>query len=248
MADFVDLHCHALFRVDDGAESEEMMKNMLDIAYSSGTRHLCFTPHFKIYEFDDEGEMYAQVDRLNRRFNVACNYAKEKHPDLKLYLGNEIMYHEEASESLFSKKCFFLNGSSYALVEFSPDSTAYAIENAVVKLLRKGIRPLIAHIERYPAFVKDFSFSKTLKDCGALLQVNARCVTKFRFGRTARFMKYVFSKRIIDVVASDAHNDSSFSPDLAKAYSVVSRSYSKDYADKIFHDTPLSILMNEKVI
>ncbi len=247
MADFDDLHCHALFRVDDGAETEDVMKKMLDIAYSNGTRHLCFTPHFKIYEFNDEDEMYEQVDRLNRRFKIAGDYAKEKYSDLHLYLGNEIMFHNEISESLFSKKCIFLNNSSYALVEFSPDSTAYAIENAVVKLLRKGVRPLIAHVERYPAFIKDFTLLRVLKDCGALLQVNARCVTKFKIGKAARFLKYAFSKELIDVVASDAHNDSSFTPDLSKAYAVISKNYGTDYADKIFHNTPLSILMNEKV-
>ena len=247
MTDFVDLHCHALFRVDDGAENEDVMKNMLDIAYSNGTRHICFTPHFKIYEFYDEDEMYEQINRLNRRFKVACNYAAEKYPDLNLYLGNEIMFHDEASESLFSKRCCFLNGSSYALVEFPPDSTGYAIENAVVKLLRKGIRPVIAHIERYPALIKDITLTKALKDCGALFQVNARAVTKFKFGKTAKFIKTVFGKKLVDVVASDAHNDTSFTPDLSKAYAAISKNYGADYADKIFHHTPLSILMNEKI-
>ena len=247
MTDFVDLHCHALFRVDDGAQTEDVMKKMLDIAYSGGTRHICFTPHFKIYEFNDEDAMYEQVNRLNRRFKVACDYSNEKYPDLHLYLGNEIMFHNEISESLFSKKCIFLNNSSYALVEFSPDSTAYAIENAVVKLLRKGIRPLIAHVERYPALMKDFSLLRVLKDCGALLQVNARSVNKFKFGKAARFLKYAFSKGLIDVIASDAHNDSSFTPDLSKAYAVISKRYGNEYANKIFRNTPLSILMNEKV-
>lgn len=247
MADFVDLHCHSLFRVDDGAENEDVMKNMLNTAYSNGTRHLCFTPHFKIYEFNDEDEMYEQVKRLNRRFKVACDYAENEYSDLHLYLGNEIMFHGEICESLFSKKCIFLNDSSYALVEFPPDSTAFAIENAVVKMLRKGIRPLIAHVERYPALIKDFSLLKVLKDCGALLQVNARSVTKFKFGKVARFLKYAFGKKLIDVVASDAHNDSSFAPDLSKAYAVISKNYGFDYADKIFYNTPLSILMNKKV-
>lgn len=247
MTDFVDLHCHALFHVDDGAEDEDVMKNMLDIAYSNGTRYICFTPHFKIYEFNDEDEMYEQIDRLNRRFRVACRYVEEKYPDLKLYLGNEIMYHDEASESLFSKRCCFLNSSSYALIEFPPDCTGYAIENAVVKLLRKGIRPLIAHIERYPALIKDLSLARSLKDSGALLQVNARAITKFKIGKTAKFLNTVFSKGLVDVIASDAHNDSSFTPNLSKAYAIVTKKCGSDYADKIFHQTPLSILMNEKI-
>ena len=247
MIDFVDLHCHALFCVDDGADSEDTMKSMIDCAYSNGTRHICFTPHFKVYEFKDEDEMYKQMQRLELRFQAACDYARDKFSDLTLYLGNEIMYHSDIHESLFSKRCHFLGNSSYALIEFSPDSSGYEIETTVVKLLRKGIFPLIAHVERYSAVVSDLSFAKTLKECGALLQVNARAITRFKFGKTAKFLKNAFKRRLIDVVASDAHDTSSISPDLSKAYAAVSKSYGTDYADKIFHYTPLSILKNEKL-
>ena len=248
MIDFVDLHCHTLFRVDDGANTEDTMKSMLDIAYSNGTRYICFTPHFKIYEFEDEDEMYGQMSRLNRRFKVACDYVQEKYSDLKLFLGNEIMYHSDICDSLFSKLCHFLGDSSYALIEFPPNATSYEIETTIVKLLRKGIHPVIAHVERYSAFIKEPSLAKSLKDSGALLQVNAHSITKFKFGKVSKFLKNALRKELIDVVASDAHDAKVFPPSLSKAYDAIVKSYGVTYADKIFHHTPLSILMNEKVI
>ena len=247
MIGFVDLHCHALFRIDDGAKDENTMKSMLDLAYSDGTRYLCFTPHFKIFEFDSEDEVYVQMQRLNHRFKIACEYTHEKYPDMCLFLGNEIMYHLDADVSLATNKCHYLGDSSYALIEFEPDSSAYEIESSVLRLLRRGVRPLIAHIERYSAIVKDFSFAKSLKDNGALFQVNARSVTKFKFGKIANFLKLSFKKRMVDVVASDAHNATSFSPQLSKAYSTVLKKYGQDYADSIFHEKPLAILKNEQI-
>ena len=101
MIDFVDIHCHALFRVDDGALDEQMMYNMLDMAYDNGTRIICFTPHFKIFEFDSDEEIYSHMNRLERRFKIANEYVIEKHPDMQLFLGNEIMYH---SDIFFNKK------------------------------------------------------------------------------------------------------------------------------------------------
>ena len=245
MIDFVDLHCHALFRLDDGAHNEDVMKRMLDIAYSDGTRYLCFTPHFKIYEFDSEEDVYSHMQRLDRRFKVACKYAAEKCPEMKLFLGNEIMYHSDMSDSLLTKKCHFLGESSYALVEFEPNCSAFEIENIIIRLLRKGIRPVIAHVERYSAIIKDFSLAKSLKENGALLQVNARSVTRFKIGKIAKFLKQAFKKELIDVIASDAHNDTSFSPSLSKAYDYITKNYGADYANSIFHDKPLAILMNE---
>lgn len=247
MIDFVDLHCHALFRVDDGARDEEIMKKMLDIAYTDGTRYVCFTPHFKIYEFDSEDDVFTQMQRLDRRFKVACDYVSEKYPDMKLFLGNEIMYHSDISESLSTQKCHFLGNSSVALIEFDPDSSAYEIENTVFKLLRKGVRPLIAHVERYTAFVKDISFAKSLKESGALLQVNARGIIKFKLGKVARFIRQALKQHLVDVVASDAHNDTGFTPQLSKAYHLVCKKHGEAYANKIFHHKPLAILMNENV-
>lgn len=248
MIDFVDLHCHALFRVDDGARDEDVMKSMIDIAYADGTRYICFTPHFKVYEFDGEDDMYEQIKRLNRRFSVACKYVNEKYPDMKLFLGNEIMYHSDIPDSIFSKKCLPLGESSYALVEFDPNCSAYEIENTVIRLLRKGVRPLIAHVERYSALVKDFSFAKSLRESGALFQVNAKGIIKFKFGKVAKFLKLALRKGIVDVVASDAHNDTSFPPVLSKAYSLIVKNYGTEYANKIFHYTPLAILKNEKIL
>lgn len=247
MIDFVDLHCHMLFHVDDGAHSEEVMKSMLDMAYSDGTRYICFTPHFKIYEFESEEDMYVQMQRLDRRFKVACDYAKDKYPDLKLFLGNEIMYHSDVYSSLESKKCHFLGNTSFALVEFDPNCPKYDIESTVAKLSRKGVRPLLAHVERYSAIVKDPSFAISLKESGALLQVNARSILRFKFGKIARFLKHSFKKRLIDVVSSDAHNDSSFPPCLSKAYQHIADNYGTGYANDIFHNKPLAILNNEKV-
>ncbi len=241
---FVDLHCHALFRVDDGACNEQVMQNMLDMAYDDGTRFLCFTPHFKVYEFNEENEMYAQVERMNRRFSVALAYISEKHPDMQLFLGNEIMYHSDISESLSSGKCLFLGNSKYALIEFDPNTSEYEIENTVVKLLRTGVTPVIAHVERYSAFVKNISFATALKEHGALFQSNARAILKFRFGKSARFLKQALKKELIDIVASDGHNDSSFPPTLSKAFSFVSQKYGENYAKRLFHHTPLSLILN----
>ena len=247
MIDFVDIHCHALFRVDDGALDEQMMYNMLDMAYDNGTRIICFTPHFKIFEFDSDEEIYSHMNRLERRFKIANEYVIEKHPDMQLFLGNEIMYHSDIYDSLLSKKCHFLGNSSYALIEFSPDTSAYDIRSTINKLLRQGIRPVVAHVERYTAFIKDYSLVSELKESGVLLQVNAKALTKFKIGRIAKFIKSLLNKKLVDVVASDAHNDSTFPPQLIKAYELVAKKYGGDYADKIFHHIPLAIITDKKM-
>ena len=115
-------------------------------------------------------------------FTIASEYVKEAHPDMQLYLGNEIMYHNEFFESLSSKSCYTLNNTVYALVEFSPTVSAFDIKAGVSRILRKGYIPVIAHIERYGVLVKDIDLLLELKGMGALFQVNAKSITRVKLG------------------------------------------------------------------
>ena len=246
MFDLVDIHCHALSCVDDGAGNEETMKAMLDAAYSDGIKAICFTPHFKIFEFNDSEDIDSYNDTISSSYELACAYARESYPDMTLYLGNEIMYHDEILNSLKSKSCRSLNNSSYILVEFQPTVTAFDIENAVIRILRKGYIPVIAHIERYSALIKKPELVYELRGMGALMQVNARGILKFKFGKIAKFIKTVLKTKQVDIVASDAHDNSIFAPALSKAMLFVAKRYGEKYAEKIFSKIPYKILNNEK--
>lgn len=45
MSGYIDMHCHILPEVDDGAESIEETVQMLQIAYQEGIRCIIATPH-----------------------------------------------------------------------------------------------------------------------------------------------------------------------------------------------------------
>ncbi len=247
MFDLVDIHCHALSRVDDGARDELTMKAMLDTAYKDGIKIICFTPHFKTYEFRDNDDIADYHKQINESFDIAKQYASEKYPDMALYLGNEIMYHNEIISSLSSLDCKSLNEGSYILVEFQPSVTCYDIELAISKILRKGYRPIIAHIERYSALIKKPELVSELRSMGALMQINSRGITSFKFGKIARFIRGLLKKKQVDIVATDSHDNSFFSPNLSKSMSYVSKHFGEKYAEKIFSKNALMVLSNEKI-
>ena len=247
MFDLIDIHCHTLFNVDDGAINEDTMKSMLDTAYSDGIKAICFTPHFKIYEFDDDKDIEIYHSHINDSFNFAISYTKEKYPDMELFLGNEIMYHNEILDSIKNKHCMSLNNSSFVLVEFQPTISAFELENAVLRILRAGYKPIIAHIERYNALIKKNELVSELRNMGALTQVNARSILKFKFGKIARFIKRVLKEKQVDIVASDAHDNVVFTQQLSKAMLYVSKNYGEKFANKIFSSTQKSILNNKKL-
>lgn len=248
MFNFIDIHCHSLSRIDDGAANSSMMKKMLDIAYADNIKTVCFTPHFKIYEFENENDIVLHNSLIKQMYDIATDYVKDVHPDMTLHLGNEIMYHNDFFDSLSSGSCLTINNSVYVLVEFSPNVTEFDIRTGISRILRKGYIPLIAHIERYGVLVKDIELLLELKSMGALFQINAKSVTKIKLGKAASFIKTVLKRRLVDVVATDAHDDEDFTPVLSKAYSSISKRYGEVYAKKLFCDNPNAILNNEKFI
>lgn len=245
MYTLIDLHCHMLFGVDDGATSFEVTKKMLDIAYNDGIRIICFTPHFKMHHFESDAEIEHYNNKITQNFQAIKEYSDKLFPDLKLCLGNEIMYHNDICDSITSEKCRFINNSKYVLVEFRPNTSSYDIKNAISTLTRKGYIPIIAHIERYSAFAKSFSLLKEIKNLGALMQINAHSVTKFKLGKTSRLIKKALKHHLIDIISTDAHDDKAIVPCLSKALKKIERRFGQDYAKKLFHDKPLSIINND---
>ncbi|MBQ8392251.1 MAG: hypothetical protein IJX51_00620 [Clostridia bacterium] len=247
MFEIADIHCHMLGGVDDGAKNTDEMKTMLDIAYNDGIRHICFTPHFKIYHFKDSDSIKAYNKLADDQFEVAKEYVSEKYPDLHLYIGNEIMYHAGVIDSSDTNLCRRINNGSYLLVEFQPEITIFEMRNAVSKILRKGFIPVIAHVERYTELVKKPNFAWELKEYGALLQVNASTVTKAKFGKTKAFLNFLFKKSYVDVIASDAHSSDVYKPIISKAAEKILKKYGEATARRVCYTNPIAIINNVKL-
>lgn len=242
MYSFIDIHNHSLYKVDDGARSAEAMKSMIDIAYADNIKTVCFTPHFKIYRFADDEDINAYNALLKSRFNEVQEYAREKHPDMTLFLSCEIMYHNDIIDSIVSGKCSTMNNSRYVLVEFSPNVSKHELITALSNISRRGYRPILAHFERYSCIAKDFSLLKEARDSGALIQINARSILRFKFGKSSSLAKKALKKHLVDIVATDAHDEKSITPVLSKAHEKVAKKYGADYAKRIFHDNQVLVL------
>ena len=245
--DFIDLHNHYLYGVDDGAKNQETMENMLKIAYEDGIKTVCFTPHFKIYRFDSENEIANYKSVIDRHFQKAVEYAKNNFPDMSLLLGNEIMYHNDICDSLSASLCMKIGSGSYVLVEFQPSVSEYDLKNGLQRLLRRGYKPILAHFERYECIYKKPSLLQEIKDFGATVQINSASILKFGFGKSKKLIKWALKKQLVDIVCTDAHNDTSIVPNLSKAHKKVLKKYGKEYAKKIFSDNQAEILNSKTV-
>lgn len=230
---FTDIHTHIIAGVDDGSKDTAQMYALLDASYKDGARCICCTPHYH------PGYYGQNSNKALENFHQLKKYAGAKYPDLQLFLGNELHYSQGCLEWVENGLCRTLNGTRYVLIDFESHERYQTIEFAIMSFLRRGYIPVLAHIERYSCFWRSSKLIKRLHDTGAIIQVNASSVLKMRH---YPIIKKILQKRIVDVVASDAHNLDSRPPMLTAAYHEINKKYGTEYANTLFFLNPSAIL------
>ena len=221
---FTDLHIHILCGVDDGAKTEADMYAMTDAVYAGGTRNLCATPHFHPGYFGDN------IKGAEEAFNKLSAYVSEKYPQMKLYLGNELRYSKDCVSWLEQGACRTVNGTDFVLVDFSEREEKRNIVRGLENLLNAGYTPILAHVERYRDFERDFRTLADLRTNGVILQIDARSVTRdFGLGTQYR-CRNLLEKMLVDIVSTDAHNLNTRPPDMMRCYAYIKKQHGTDYA------------------
>mgnify|MGYP000009444390 FL=1 len=238
---FADIHCHLLCGVDDGAKNENEMFAIADAAYRSGTRLLCCTPHFHPGYF---GENY---ERVNAAFARMSDYAKEKHPDLALYLGNELRYGPECTAWLREGVCRTMNGTRYVLVDFSEAAPEKVIGNGLHTLLNAGYIPILAHVERYRSLHGKIPAIRSLWHNGVIFQADTQSLFR-KFGLLVQSQcKKLLSLGMIDMISSDAHNCTSRPPEMTGCFHYISKKYGADCAAALCCNNAERLLRGEPI-
>ena len=112
MQGWIDMHCHVLPAVDDGARDMDTSIRILELAYAEGIRGIIATPHYH------GGHYETTPEEIRSRLDSLRAIAAEKFEDLQIYAGNEIYYYQSVIEWLNDGQVLTLAGSHYVLLEF----------------------------------------------------------------------------------------------------------------------------------
>jgi protein-tyrosine phosphatase len=239
MQESIDIHCHIMPGVDDGAKNLETSLEMLRIASGNNIKHIILTPHHKPMHHNVSYEHNLTYTRGLQEAALKAGI------EVKLYPGNEVYYSDETFSDLEEGRVRTLADSKYCLVEFHPTNSYRAIHNAVYQVQAAGFFPVIAHVERYSEVVSHPAYVEDLVEMGGYIQINASSVMgKYGFG-ISHFTKKLLKKDLVHFVATDAHDTKSRAPVLSECRNYISRKYGEEYADLLFYHNPMSVIRNE---
>ena len=240
----IDIHSHIIFDVDDGPKTLEDSRRLLEESYRQGVRTIISTSHRR------KGMFETPEEKIAANFKQVQDLAKQVADDLTVLYGAEIYYTSDILKKLEEGTFPSLGGTKYVLIEFSMNTPYKDIHSALGNVIRLGMTPVVAHIERYHCLENDENRVSELINMGCYMQVNSSNVLKPKlFGDRYKFMKkrvqFFLERDLVHFVASDMHNLDDRPPYMQKAYQIVAKKYGAERAEELFKTNQEILLSNE---
>ena len=207
----IDLHCHLLPGIDDGACDLGQALTLARAAVADGITHAVATPHIHLGRY------------LNTRQSIAgvcatfCEtLVREKIP-LNLSYAAEVRVCAELPELLAQDKLPFLgdwHGYRVLLLELPHSHVPAGTAQLFQWLQKKNIRPRVAHPERNRDILRNYDNILRLADSGCLFQVTAGSLAG-QFGEPAKVRSHqLLRDGLVTLLATDAHHQVRRPPNL----------------------------------
>jgi len=238
---FSDIHAHVIAAIDDGAESSADSITMVRQAYEKGTRYLAATPHVI---WNEHQPAWATICDECRSLNELIS---REGIDITVYPGAEVALTPELLTEIKPGE-YCLNHGAYMLVELPMLQMPQYAETVIFGMQTKGIRPIMAHPERYPDIVNNPSIVLEWLHKGLLLQVNSKSITGLFGPDIQKCALLLLANRVVSFVASDAHSPGGRNTKLAAAYEQVVDKCGREYAEEIFAKNPYAALNSENIV
>jgi protein-tyrosine phosphatase len=202
MSSFIDLHSHWVPDIDDGVPSVDDGLALLRALATAGFGQVIATPHMRPGMFEN-----TRADLLAAFEGMQAHVAGAE-LGIEIGLSCEHFFDDIVFERLMNGQGVPYPGDRAVLVEFAPDHLPARLADRLFDLRRKGLRPVIAHPERYRVSWKDLNVMEDLVDRGMVLLMDVGALAG-KYGRAPKKA----AERMLDAglyyaACSDAHRAS----------------------------------------
>ncbi len=233
----IDIHTHILPGVDDGVKDDEEAIEFARVAAADGVTRIVATPHCRDgFYINERPRVVEDVQRLNRVLREA-GVAVEVVPGAEVHLCPDL------PERIRDGRALTLgdNGKTL-LLELSLSQYPLDIENVVFQLKLAGIQVVFAHPERIRYFQDDASRYASVVRLGAYGQITTGSIVGTFGQEAAEFSEELLRKRLVHVIASDAHNVRGRPPVLSRAVAAAAAIVGEPTARAMVTDVPRALL------
>ena len=220
----IDIHCHILPGIDDGARDITESIGMAKHAASKGITAIFATPHHKNGWYDNRKDrILLKVKRFNSKL-------RRKRIPVQILPGQEPRIYGELLDDYKAGKILTLNNQNkYLLIELPDSHVPKYAEKLLFDLQLEGITPIIVHPERNVQIRKDPDILYRLVKNGAATQITASSLLGEKGRKLKKFSEQLITHHLTHFVASDSHRLSRNEFNLPNAYDAIAHKFGKDF-------------------
>ncbi len=242
----IDIHAHILPGVDDGSPSMDVSLDMARIAVDGGVDTIVATPHCNLPDGMDGGEGLDTAG-VGRHTDALSRALAREGIALRVLPGMEIFGTPETARRLRRGELCTLARSRYPLIEFPFTDYADEATEILDSVLRLGLRPIVAHPERYLYTQREPQLINLWTDMGCLLQIN-RGSLMGRFGEREEALAHALIGRgFAAFIASDAHTSVVRTPWMRDVRTLLRSEYSEQTARALLEENPARVLDDREI-
>jgi protein-tyrosine phosphatase len=209
---FVDIHCHLLPGLDDGAPTVEDAIAMAELAIADGIRTIVATPHQLGNYTRNSGETIraatAQFQRL----------LDQRQLPLQVLPGADVRIEPDLPRKIRTAEVLTLaDRRRHVLLEL-PHDVYLPLDRLLAELNSMGVTGILSHPERNRGILRQPGVLRALVKRGCLLQVTAGSLTGTFGSQVQRFCESLVEQRLVHFVSSDAHGTQTRPPALSAAF------------------------------
>ncbi len=235
----IDLHCHILPGLDDGARDLAVSLEMARLSVADGVSVVACTPHILPGLYRNSG---AQIRHATEQLQEVLD--QEGIP-LRLVSGADIHMVSDFVAGLRSGHLLSLAESRYVLVEPPHHIAPIGLEELLFGLLVAGYVPILTHPERLAWIKSHHSTIARLARGGVWMQVTAGSLAG-AFGRNAQYWACrMLDEGDVHILATDAHDIERRLPNLSEGRELAAKRVGRHEAERLVTTRPAGILQNE---
>jgi protein-tyrosine phosphatase len=234
MRGFVDLHCHFVSSIDDGARSDSEGIEMLVALRAAGFDRVIATPHMRPGLFDNDR---AALERAYERMRPELNRPGLPSTDL----SSEHYFDDVVYSRLLGGQGLPYPGGRAVLLEFYAVDFPQMVDRCFAELRRRGLLPVIAHPERYRCLWEKQDALERLVDAGAAALLDTAALVGKYGASPQRVAELLLEQGLYHAACSDAHRPADVA-DVVRGMQRIEALYGVAECELLFRDGPNALL------
>ena len=203
-----DIHNHLLPGVDDGFRSAEDSLRAIQKMVDNGVREFVFTPHMNpdVYPNESEAHFREVFEKFQPQVKTILPSPSGEGQGVRLAAEYMVVKDFERRVTDHADELLtFPDGS--ILIEMSYMYRSRNFEDVIFELGMAGLKPIVAHPERYLYMADQLEDFERWVDMGAGLQLNYLSLTGQYGEASLRILNHLLKHNLYSFAATDLHSN-----------------------------------------